>query len=72
MGNEARKTWINTEVLKMLDAAHVLMTIAYERANVTAPGGKRAVMPAPYRNEIEKLKTQIARTRTKFTAMKVN
>lgn len=56
----------------MLDAAHVLMTIAYERANVTAPGGKRAVMPAPYRNEIEKLKTQIARTRTKFAATKGN
>lgn len=67
MVNEARKRWINTEVLKLLQAAHVLLTVATERANASTPGKKRPVMPAIYREELEKIKGQISRTQAKFS-----
>ena len=67
MANETRKKWINTEVLKCLNAAHVLLEVATERASALTPGKKRAVMPADYRAELFKIKGQISRTQTKFS-----
>lgn len=70
MANETRKVWINTKVVTLLQAAHLLLEVAVERANANTPGKKRPVMPAAYRNELDKLKEQINRTQTKFSGTK--
>lgn len=66
MSQEARKKWINTEVLKCLGAAQVLLEVATERANASTPGKKRPVMPAAYRDELARIKWQIIKTQSKF------
>lgn len=67
MANETRKKWINTEVLKCLNAAHVLLEVATERASAMTPGKKRPVMPADYRNKLTQIKNQISITQARFS-----
>ena len=67
MSNETRKKWINSEVLKCLNAAHVLLEVATERASAITPGGKRLIMPSDYRNQLIQIKNKISITQAKLS-----
>ncbi len=66
MANETRKKWINTEVLKCLNAAHLLLEVAIERANESTPDEKMPIMPAAYRDDLTRIKWQISIAQSKF------
>ncbi len=66
MPNETRKKWINTEVLKCLSAAQLLLEVAIERANESTPGEKMPIMPTAYRDDLTRIKWQISITQSKF------
>ncbi len=67
MPNETRKKWINSEVLKCLSAAHMLLEIAIERANESTPDEKMPIMPAAYRDDLARIKWQINVMQSKFS-----
>ena len=72
MANDAQKTWTKTNVVKLLDAAEVILGFAKADADRVPAGRQMHVMPASFRQKVRALVTETERRIAAIKAEEVN